>query len=91
VIEAADADEAIAILVARLDIRILFTDIDMPGNMDGLRLAAAVRNRWPPVKILVTSGHHQVKAEQLPSEALFFRKPYNPEALVSALKHMAAA
>ena len=48
VVEAASADEAIAILEARLDITVVFTDIQMPGRMDGLKLAAAVRDRWPP-------------------------------------------
>ncbi len=49
VYEAANADEAIAILHLHSDIRVMFTDIDMPGSMDALRLAAAVRDRWPPV------------------------------------------
>ena len=56
VIEAANADEAIAILESRRDIRVVFTDIHMPGSMDGLKLAHAVRDRWPPIKIIVTSG-----------------------------------
>jgi two-component system, response regulator PdtaR len=55
VVEAASADEAIAILEARLDITVVFTDIQMPGSMDGLELAAAVRDRWPPIKIVATS------------------------------------
>eukprot|EP01035_Chromulina_nebulosa_P042709 gene42709-57821_t len=55
VLEAANADEAIDILNSRSDIRLMFTDIDMPGSMDGLKLAMAVRDRWPPVKIIVTS------------------------------------
>lgn len=56
VIEATDADQAIEFLLARNDIRVVFTDVDMPGSMDGLKLAAAVRNRWPPIEIIVTSG-----------------------------------
>src|ERR1700688_3632609 len=55
-LEAGDADEAIALLESRPHIALLFTDIDMPGSMDGLKLAHAVRDRWPPVKILVASG-----------------------------------
>ena len=57
VIEAANADQAIQMLEAHPEITILFTDIDMPGSMDGPKLAAAVRDRWPPLKIIVTSGH----------------------------------
>ena len=56
VIQAANADEAIAILTARPDIHVVFTDIQMPGSMDGLKLARFVRNRWPPIKIVATSG-----------------------------------
>ena len=54
--EATNADAAILLLEAHPEIGILFTDIDMPGSMDGLKLSAAVRHRWPPVKIIVTSG-----------------------------------
>jgi CheY-like chemotaxis protein len=57
VIEAANADEAIAILTARPDIHVVFTDIQMPGSMDGLKLARFVRDRWPPIKIVATSSH----------------------------------
>jgi len=56
VVVANDADQAIAILEARQDINLVFTDIDMPGSMDGLKLAAAVRDRWPPVHIIITTG-----------------------------------
>src|SRR4051794_18640125 len=57
VLEAVNADEAILMLERHSDIRLVFTDIDMPGSMNGLKLAAAVRDRWPPVKIIATSGH----------------------------------
>ncbi|WP_426527924.1 response regulator [Bradyrhizobium sp. McL0615] len=56
VVIANDADQAIAILEARQDIRLVFTDINMPGSMNGLKLAAAVRDRWSPVHIIITSG-----------------------------------
>jgi CheY-like chemotaxis protein len=56
VIQAANADEAIAILTARPNIHVVFTDIQMPGSMDGLKLAEFVRKRWPPIKIVATSG-----------------------------------
>lgn len=55
-IEAVDADQAVAILESRSDIALLFTDIQMPGSMDGLRLAHAVHERWPPIKIILVSG-----------------------------------
>jgi CheY-like chemotaxis protein len=61
-IEAIDADEAIRILESRNDIRAVFTDIQMPGSMDGLKLARAVRDRWPPVALIVTSGRTDISA-----------------------------
>src|SRR5580698_7763267 len=76
VIEAASADEAIRILESRSDIRVVFTDIHMPGSMDGLKLAHAVRKRWPPIKIIVTSGRSQVSEQELPEGGRFFAKPY---------------
>ena len=60
VIEAANADQAIKVLEARYDITVVFTDIQMPGSMDGLKLAQAVRGRWPPIKIIATSGRLNV-------------------------------
>jgi CheY-like chemotaxis protein len=85
VIEAADADEAIRILESRSDIRAVFTDIHMPGSMDGLKLAHAVRDRWPPIKIIVTSGRELVTAQELPDGGRFFAKPYDPVKIKEAL------
>ena len=86
VIEAANADEAIAILESRRDIRVVFTDIHMPGSMDGLKLAHAVRDRWPPIKIIVTSGRHAVEPHDLPDGGCFFAKPYDPRAIKDTLR-----
>jgi CheY-like chemotaxis protein len=61
ILEAANGDEAILLLEAWRDITVLFTDIEMPGSMDGLRLAQAVRARWPPIKIITTSGRCVVR------------------------------
>ena len=74
VISAYNAAEAIAILESRDDIGLIFTDIDMPGSMDGLKLAAAVRDRWPPIKIIVTSGHRYIREESLPDGGRLDRK-----------------
>ncbi len=86
VIEAANADEAIRILLGRDDVRVVFTDIDMPGSMDGLRLAAAVRDRWPPIEIIVTSGQVTPPRDALPARGLFFSKPYDEARLIRALQ-----
>jgi CheY-like chemotaxis protein len=88
-IEACNAEEALRILEVRDDIRIVFTDIDMPGSMDGLKLAACVRDRWPPVEIILTSGHFAKKDVTLPSRGLFFLKPYDPCAVGEAMRRMA--
>jgi CheY-like chemotaxis protein len=89
-IEASNADEAIAILEARKDIRIVFTDIDMPGSMDGLRLARAIRERWPPIELILTSGHVDVTDSDVPERALFFSKPYRDKEISSALQKFAS-
>ena len=89
-IEASNADEAIAILERRTDIRILFTDIHMPGSIDGLKLAHAVRNRWPPVKIIIASGQVRLATEDMPTNSRFFSKPYGQKELTSALVEMTA-
>jgi two-component system, response regulator PdtaR len=86
VIEAANADEAIRILEDRSDIRVVFTDIHMPGSMDGLKLAHAIRNRWPPVKIIVTSGRERLAEEDLPDGGRFFAKPYDLEEITDTLR-----
>jgi CheY-like chemotaxis protein len=86
VIEAANADEAIAILESRRDIRVVFTDMHMPGSMDGLKLAHAVRDRWPPIKIIVTSGREWVGPHDLPDGGRFFAKPYDPGVIKDTLR-----
>jgi CheY-like chemotaxis protein len=86
VIEAANADEAIRILESRRDIRVVFTDVQMPGSMDGLKLAHAVRNRWPPIRIIVTSGHERVAEHDLPEGGRFFAKPYDPLEICETLR-----
>jgi len=87
VLEAKDADEAIEILECRPDITVVFTDVHMPGSMDGLKLATAVR-RWPPIKIVATSGRANLSAEDLPSGSRFLTKPYCAREIVSTLREV---
>lgn len=89
VLAAENADLAIQILEMRSDIRIIITDIDMPGSMDGLKLAACVRDRWPPVKIIVTSGKHHPGAADMPAGSLFLPKPYGMNTIVDAVRKFA--
>jgi two-component system, response regulator PdtaR len=76
VVTAFDADEAILILEKRNDIDLVFSDIDMPGSIDGLDLAAAVSLRWPPIKILLTTGKAAPTSDQMPAGCAFILKPY---------------
>lgn len=89
-IEAASADDAVLILEVRTDIRIVFTDIDTPGSLDGMKLAACIRDRWPPIEIILTSGHFREGDFDLPARSAFFPKPYNPREVVAALHRLAA-
>lgn len=91
VFEAANADQAIVVLNAEPSVRIMFTDIDMPGSMDGLKLAAAVRDRFPPVQIIVTSGHRSVETSEMPAGSVFFSKPYQHAAVMASMRQMLAA
>ena len=88
ILEAINADEAIQMLERDPAIRLIFTDIDMPGSMNGLKLAAVIRERWPPVKIIATSGHFKVQAGDLPADARFFPKPYQPAQIISAVREL---
>jgi CheY-like chemotaxis protein len=84
-IEASDADEAIRILEVRSDIHLVFTDVGMPGTMDGIKLAHYIRGRWPPVKLIVASGKVIADESRLPAGARFFPKPYNESTIVGAM------
>jgi two-component system, response regulator PdtaR len=84
IVLAGSADAAIAILEARTEINLVFTDIDMPGSMDGLKLAACVRDRWPPVHIIITTG--KARPLEIPANALFIPKPYVGQTVVDAIR-----
>jgi two-component system, response regulator PdtaR len=83
-----NADEAIAVLERRSDIHTIITDINMPGSMDGLRLAAAVRDRWPPIKIIVVTGHKPLELDELPNDSLFVAKPYTAARMIAAVSEL---
>ena len=87
-IAAGNADEAIHALESRGDISAVFTDVQMPGPMDGLKLAQVIRDRWPPVALLVTSGKTFVTASDLPSGARFLPKPYFPLQIEMTLREL---
>ncbi|AUC99845.1 hypothetical protein CWS35_26715 [Bradyrhizobium sp. SK17] len=89
-LEASNADQAIALLQQRDDIAVVVTDFDMPGSMDGLKLALAIRERWPPVEIIVVSAEIALTPEQLPVRGRFLAKPYDPDHLVGMIRAFAA-
>jgi CheY-like chemotaxis protein len=88
VIEAASADEAMSILESRDDITIVFTDVNMPGSMDGLKLAHVIRHRWPPVHLVVASGRHRISNEELPLRGRFLSKPYQYSDIARTLQQL---
>jgi two-component sensor histidine kinase/CheY-like chemotaxis protein len=90
-VEAVNADEALAILESRSDISLLFTDIQMPGSIDGLKLAHAVHDRWPSIKIILVSGHVKPSASETPADSRFFGKPLGVEHMIAELQAMVGA
>ena len=87
-LQAGDAEDAVALLETRPDIAVLFTDINMPGPMNGLELVDEVRKRWPSIKILVASGDVRPRLSDLPLGSLFLGKPYRGEAVIAGLRSL---
>ena len=85
---AEDADDAIRILEANDDIDLVFTDVQMPGTMNGVELCQYIRNRWPPVKLIVASGLEILDESSLPIGSRFFLKPYSIEAISGTMARM---
>jgi CheY-like chemotaxis protein len=90
-VEAVNADEALSILESRSDISLLFSDIQMPGTMDGLKLAQAVHHRWPSIKIILVSGQVKPSDEDKPADSRFFGKPIEVEQMIAELQDMVGA
>jgi len=82
VFDVPNAERAIAVLEERTDIRVVLTDVQMPGEMDGIRLAHYVRDRYPPTVLFVMSGAVPIRKEELPARAMFLPKPYDPQRLL---------
>ncbi|MCF1467277.1 response regulator [Agrobacterium vitis] len=87
-LEAGDADEAILILESRDDIDLVFTDVQMPGTMDGIKLSHYIRDRWPPVKLIVASGAAILEESMLPGGSRFFSKPYDELTITEAMAQL---
>jgi CheY-like chemotaxis protein len=91
VIEAVDSDEALEFLEADADVQLLFTDVNLPGAVDGLSLARQVHERWPRIGIIVVSGQASPQAHELPAGSHFHRKPYDADAVVRHVRELTAA
>ena len=87
-VEAINADDALAILESRSDIELLFTDIQMPGSMDGLNLANAVHDRWPLIKIILVSGQLKLTDGDKPPDSRFFGKPLGVKQMIAEMQDM---
>jgi two-component sensor histidine kinase len=87
-LEAVNADDALALLESRSDIELLFTDIQMPGTMNGLKLAHAVHERWPSIKIILLSGQVAPDEEDRPANSRFFKKPVEVREMIAELQGM---
>jgi two-component system, response regulator PdtaR len=90
ILEAVNADEALDVLTNRTDIRVLFTDVEMPGSMDGYRLARTVRERWPGIAIVITSGRKAPGLGDLLAGGRFLAKPYEAFAVAQTLSEFVA-
>lgn len=90
-VEAVSADQALAILETRSDISLLFSDIQMPGTMDGLMLARAVHERWPAIKIILVSGQVKLSDADKPADSRFFGKPLVVKDMIAELQQMVGA
>ena len=86
-IPAASADEAIEALEHRDDVDLVVTDINLPGGLNGLQLAALMRNRWPTINIIVVTGYSAPRSEDMPSGSLFVPKPYSAQKMIEAVHH----
>jgi two-component system, response regulator PdtaR len=88
VVEARNAAAALKVLEARDDVRLLFTDIQMPGTLDGMDLAREVHQRWPRVLLVITSGQKKPTEEEMPDHGRFVAKPYRAEELLGQVDDM---
>ena len=89
VLDARNTADALAMLGSRPDIRVVFTDVDMPGGADGIALATSIRQRWPRIAIVITSGKPWPIGVRLPEDAVFFSKPYRQDRVIATIRDMA--
>lgn len=89
VIAAENAEAGLLALHARPDVQVLFTDLNMPGRIDGFALARIARAQFPHVGVLIISGRERPALGDLPPGAHFIPKPCKPEAMVRTVRALA--
>jgi two-component system, response regulator PdtaR len=88
VLEAKDADAALRVLESRPDVKLLFTDVQMPGSLNGMELACEVHARWPHVLLVIKSGRERPARADIPDDGRFVAKPYSAEELLGQVKDL---
>lgn len=88
-VEALSSADAIRLLEERLDIRVVFMDLDMPRGRDGIEIAAAIRDRWPPIEIILTAAYFTRESVRLPERAEFYPKPIDRAEVIDAMRRLA--
>jgi CheY-like chemotaxis protein len=88
VLEAADADAALKLLETRPDVKLLFTDVQMPGSLNGMELAREVHARWPHILLVITSGRERLTRAEIPDDGRFVAKPYSAEELLGQVNDL---
>jgi CheY-like chemotaxis protein len=86
VVEVENAELAIAVLETRGDVDVVFTDVRLPGSIDGIKLARYVRGKWPPIKVIATSAHSDLSESDLPDGSVFLPKPYTSNHIAAVLR-----
>jgi len=89
-VEALSSADAIQILEERLDIRLVYMDLDMPRSRSGIEIAAAIRKRWPPIEIILTAAYFTRESVELPERAEFYSKPINHDEVIGAMRRLIA-
>lgn len=89
-VEALSSADAISLLEQRLDIRLVYMDLDMPRSRKGIEIAAAIRKRWPPIEIILTAAYFTRDSVQLPERAEFYSKPINHAEVIAAMQRLVA-
>lgn len=90
-VEALSSAEAIQLLEERLDIRLVYMDLDMPRSRKGIEIAAAIRKRWPPIEIILTAAYFTRESVELPERAEFYSKPIDHDEVIAAMQRLIAA